>query len=84
VRLAYVYDSICPSDISGEQICPTKDASIIILTKNAGSDFQDTLEPIFVQRYLGEFGAITVDSGSAGNTLETVRNYPTKVHQMTQ
>ncbi len=58
------------------------DASIVILTKNAGSDFQDTLEAIFAQKYLGKFEVVVVDSGSTDNTLEIAQTHPTKVHQI--
>lgn len=56
--------------------------SIIILTKNAGSDFQDTLEAIYAQKFLGKFEVVVVDSGSTDNTLEIAQNYATKVHQI--
>ena len=59
-----------------------KDTSVIILTKNAGSDFQDTLQAIYAQKYPGEFEVIIVDSGSTDNTLDIARNYPTKVHHI--
>ena len=59
-----------------------KDVSIIILTKNAGNDFQNTLEAIYAQKYAGEFEVVIVDSGSIDNTLEIAQNYPTKVHQI--
>lgn len=58
------------------------DASIIILTKNAGSDFQDTLEAIYAQKYRGKFEVIIVDSGSTDNTLQIAQNYPAKVHNI--
>ena len=60
-----------------EEICPMKDISIVIPTKNAGSDFQNTLEAIFAQKYSGKFEVIITDSGSTDNTLELARNYPT-------
>lgn len=59
-----------------------KGAAIIILTKNAGSDFQNTLEAIFAQKYPGEFEVVVVDSSSTDNTLEIAQNYPTEVHQI--
>jgi len=59
-----------------------KGASIIIPTKNAGSDFQDVLEAIYAQKYPGDLEVIIVDSGSTDNTLEIARNYPAKVHQI--
>jgi len=58
------------------------DASIIIPTKNAGDSFQDTLEAIYAQKYLGEFEVIIIDSGSKDNTMKIARNYPAKVHQI--
>lgn len=59
-----------------------KVASIVILTKNAGGDFQNTMGAVFAQKYPGEFGVIIVDSGSTDNTLAIARNYPTKIHQI--
>ncbi|HUV45515.1 MAG TPA: glycosyltransferase family 2 protein [Dehalococcoidia bacterium] len=58
------------------------DASIVILTKNAGGDFQDTLGAIFAQKYPGEFEVIIVDSGSTDHTLEIAQTHPTKIHQI--
>ena len=59
-----------------------KHVSIVILTKNAGSDFQDTLEAVCAQKYPGGFDVIIVDSGSTDNTLDIARIHPAKVHQI--
>lgn len=59
-----------------------KRISIVIPTKNAGSDFQDTLQAIYAQKYPGEFEVIIVDSGSMDGTLEIARNHPTKVYHI--
>ena len=59
-----------------------KHVSIVILTKDAGSDFQDTLEAVYAQKYPGGFDVVIVDSGSTDNTLEIARIHPVKVHQI--
>jgi rhamnosyltransferase len=64
------------------KVCPMKTVSILIPTKNAGGDFQDTLEAIYAQKYPGEFEVIIVDSGSIDNTLAIAENYSTKVHRI--
>ena len=57
-------------------------ASIILLTKNAGSEFEKTLEMIFSQKYEEEYEVIMIDSGSKDNTLEIARKYPTKIYEI--
>ena len=53
-------------------------SSIIILTKNAGNGFEQTLEMIFNQKY-GDFEVLIIDSGSTDETLEIARRYPAKI-----
>ena len=53
-------------------------ASIIILTKNAGKEFEQTLKMIFNQKY-DDFDVLIIDSGSTDETLEISKRYPTKI-----
>ncbi len=50
-------------------------ASIIILTKNAGIGFEQTLKMIFNQKY-DDYEVLIIDSGSIDKTLEIARRYP--------
>jgi rhamnosyltransferase len=53
-------------------------ASIIILTKNAGSTFKTVLEKIISQDYKS-FEIIIIDSGSTDETLKVAKNYPLQI-----
>lgn len=53
-------------------------ASIIILTKNAGREFQKTLERVSKQRYKKNYEIIIIDSGSTDGTLEVIRQFITQ------
>ena len=53
-------------------------ASIIILTKNAGGEFEKTLKMVFNQKY-DDFEVLIIDSGSTDETLEIAKRYPTKI-----
>jgi rhamnosyltransferase len=55
------------------------DASVIILTKNAGANFRPLLERIFSQRFSGGFEVLVVDSGSTDDTLTIAAGFPVKV-----
>lgn len=55
------------------------DASIIILTKNAGDYFTRTLDAIFSQKCRRQFEIIIIDSGSTDQTLNIVGRYPVRV-----
>jgi rhamnosyltransferase len=58
---------------------PQNDASIIILTKNAGDDFNGLLGAIYAQKYPGKFEVIIIDSGSRDETINTAKGYDTKI-----
>ena len=53
-------------------------ASIIILTKNAGDGFGKTLKMVFDQKY-DDYEVLIIDSGSIDETLEIARKYPAKI-----
>ena len=54
------------------------EASIVILTKNAGDNFKQTLDNVFSQKYKS-FEVIIIDSSSLDNTLEIAKKYPVKI-----
>lgn len=54
--------------------------SIVILTKNAGPAFRDTLDKIYAQKLNGEFELVIVDSGSTDGTIEMVKRYPARFY----
>ena len=56
--------------------------SIIILTKNAGSNFKPLLERIFSQKFNGRYEVLVVDSGSTDDTLSTAKEFPVKLTQI--
>jgi rhamnosyltransferase len=58
------------------------EASIIILTKDAGENFKPLLERIFSQRFDGEYEVLVIDSGSTDDTLNTAREFPVKITQI--
>jgi len=57
-------------------------SSILILTKNAGSEFEKTLKMIFSQKYDEEYEVIMIDSGSKDDTLTIAKNYQTKIYEI--
>lgn len=54
------------------------ETSIIILTKNAGDNFNKVLKGVFSQDYKN-FEVIIIDSSSTDNTLEIAKQYTTKI-----
>ena len=55
------------------------DASIIILTKNAGESFGALLRCVFSQKFDGSFEVLVIDSGSVDDTLVVAQTFPTKI-----
>jgi len=58
------------------------DVSIMILTKNAGGNFEPLLERIFSQQFDGQFEVLTVDSGSTDSTLKIARGFPVRITEI--
>jgi rhamnosyltransferase len=54
------------------------EASIIILTKNAGDNLKYTLDSVFSQKYKN-FEVIVIDSSSSDNTLDIAKRYPVRM-----
>ena len=59
----------------------TPEASIIILTRNAGYNFKNTLDKIFSQKYKN-FEVIIIDSASTDNTLDIAKQYSVKIKKI--
>ena len=57
------------------------DASIILLTLNAGEKFRKVLKAVFNQTY-NNFEVIIIDSSSIDNTLEYAKRYPIKIFKI--
>jgi rhamnosyltransferase len=55
------------------------DASIIILTKNAGEGFATLLTSLLSQKFDGRYEVLIIDSGSTDDTLAVAQGFPTKV-----
>ena len=56
--------------------------SIIIPTKNAGSDFENVLEKIKNQKGIKTIEIIVIDSGSTDNTLRIAENFGARIFQI--
>lgn len=52
------------------------DVTIVIPTKNAGTQFEKVLAAIFTQKTKYQYEVICVDSGSSDNTLEIINSFP--------
>ena len=55
------------------------DASIIILTKNAGEGLATLLSSLFSQKFDGSYDVFIIDSGSTDGTLAVAQSFPTKI-----
>ena len=58
------------------------DASVIVLTKNAGAKFPDLLQRLYTQKFEGAYEVIVIDSGSTDGTLSVAREFPVKITQI--
>jgi len=56
--------------------------SIILLTKNAGKNFNRTLEKLIEQEYDGKYEIILIDSGSRDCTLDIAKKYAIQIHEI--
>ncbi len=74
------FDYSTTSRIPARGLAETKvDASIIILTKNAGPAFVTLLERLLSQDYKGNYEIIVIDSGSTDSTVAIAENSPVKL-----
>lgn len=58
------------------------EASILLLTKNAGPLLEQALAQIYRQRAVGEFEVLAIDSGSTDGTLETLDRFRVRVRRI--
>jgi rhamnosyltransferase len=58
------------------------ECSILLLTKNGGSDLQGVLSSLYSQREVSPFEVIAVDSGSTDGSLNVLRSYPLRLEQI--
>lgn len=58
------------------------DASIIILTKNAGENFPSLLKRLFLQKFDGSYEVLVIDSGSRDDTLTVAQSFPVKITEI--
>ncbi len=56
--------------------------SVVILTKNGGDIFQQSIQKIFSQRCAFSYEVVVVDSGSTDGTLNFLRDYPIRLFQI--
>lgn len=58
------------------------DASIIVLTKNAGEGWERLLQRLFSQNFNGDYEVIVIDSGSSDGTVTTAQRFPVRLVQI--
>ena len=58
------------------------DISITLLTYNGELYLEEVLTSIFIQKTRFNFEVIVIDSGSWDRSLEIIKEYPVKVHQI--
>ena len=68
------------ADPPGSDALETPLASVLILTKNGGAAFEDTLRAVTNQSTSFPYDVLVVDSGSTDGTKEMARRYGVAVH----
>jgi rhamnosyltransferase len=59
-------------------------ASVVVLTFNAGPDFEALLDKLFVQEIDFPYEVLVIDSGSTDGTADLARRYGASVHRIPQ
>ena len=57
-------------------------ASVVIPTKNAIKSIRPVLTAVFEQQLVGGFDVLVIDSGSKDGTLDVLREFPLRLHQI--
>lgn len=56
--------------------------SVLLLTKNGGTELEDLLAALYSQTDVPPFEVIAIDSGSTDGTLEILRRFPIRLEQI--
>lgn len=57
-------------------------SSVLVLTKNGGSDLERLMSALYGQKDVASFEVIAIDSGSTDGTLELLRRFPVRLEQI--
>jgi rhamnosyltransferase len=58
------------------------DASIIILTLNAGEIFDEVLKRVYANKSVDSFEVLVIDSGSKDSTIDIAKRYPVQLYKI--
>ena len=70
------------NDTLKQELTNMFDVSVLVPSKNGASYIRRCLDAVFNQDFDGRVEVIVVDSGSTDGTLEIIRQYPVKLHQI--